>query len=108
MMSFMGSIGTMKDSGPLQWGWKLDGKMLMPIVTYIDPVLDSMLKFIQCKCKASSNNPCGTNVFSCYKKELKCPAWGDCRGVTCNNSEHIIRMNLVENLDLDENEDIVE
>ena len=96
-----------KELDPLQWGWKLDGKILMPIMTDLDPAPDNMLKFIQCKCKVSSRNPCGTNVCSCRKNGLKCvPACGDCRGETYNNSEQIIT-DQEENLDSDENEDII-
>ena len=90
---------------PLQWGWKLNEKMLMPIMTDLDPAPDNMLKFIRCKCKVSSRNPCGTNVCSCRKNGLKfVPACGDCRGETCNNSEQ----DLEEILDSDENEDIMD
>ena len=79
----------------------------MPIMTDLDPAPDNMLKFIQCKYKVSSRNPCGTNVCSCHKNGLKCvPACGDCRGETCNNSEQII-MDQEENLDSDENEDMI-
>ena len=96
-----------KELDPMQWGWKLDGKMLMPIMTDLDPAPDNMLKFIRCKCKVSSRNPCGTNVCSCRKNGLKCvPACRDCRGETCNNSEQII-MDLEENLGSDEDENSI-
>ncbi len=39
---------------PLQWGWKLDGKILMPIMTDSVPASDNILKFIRCRCKVSS------------------------------------------------------
>ena len=48
------------DLDPKQWGWKLEGKVLMPIMTDLDPAPESLLKFIRCKCKISSRNPCGT------------------------------------------------
>ncbi len=76
---------------PLQWGWKLDGTILMPIMTDSVPAPDNILKFIRCRYKVSSKNSCATNACSCHKNGLKCvPACGDCRGETCNNSEQII------------------
>ena len=68
---------------PLQWGWKLDGKILMPIMTDSVPAPDNMLKFIRWRCKVSSKNPCATNACSCHKNGLKCvPACGDSRRQT--------------------------
>ena len=91
-------------SNTMQWGWKLDGKILMPIMTDLDPAPDNMLKFIRCKYKVTSRNHCGT---SCRKNGLKCVVYQqDCRGETCNNSEQII-MDLEENLDSDEDENSI-
>ena len=76
---------------PEQWGWKLDGSKLTPVMTDIAAAPETLLKFVQCKCKLSSRNPCGTNVCSCRKNGLKCvTACGDCRGQNCRNSEDII------------------
>ncbi len=44
----------------------------MPIMTDSVPAPDNILKFIRCRSKVSSKNPCATNVCSCRKNELKC------------------------------------
>ena len=45
---------------PLIWGWKLDNSKLQPIMTDLEPAPESLLKFVRCKCKLSTANPCGT------------------------------------------------
>ena len=76
---------------PLQWGWKLDGSKLQPIMTDLEPAPAGLLKFIRCKCKLSTANPCGNNTCSCRKHGLKCvTACGDCRGENCKNSEETV------------------
>ena len=73
---------------PLLWGWKLDGSKLQPIMTDLEPAPESLLKFVRCKCKLSTTNPCGSNICSCRKHGLKCvTACGDCRGESCRNAE---------------------
>ena len=76
---------------PKQWGWKLEGSVFTPIMTDLHAAPDSLLKFVRCKCKLSSKNPCSTNICSCRKNGLKCvTACGDCHGEGCNNSEEIM------------------
>ena len=73
---------------PTQWGWKADGKFLQPIMTDLDPAPGTLLKFIRCKCKVSTRNPCSSNVCSCQKHGLKCiVACGDCHGQNYQNTE---------------------
>ncbi len=82
---------TNNDLDPQQWGWKLDGTVLVPIMTDLAAAPESLLKFVRCKCKLTSRSPCGTNLCSCRKNGLKCvTACGDCRGESCKNSEEII------------------
>ena len=52
---------------PLLWGWKLDSSELQPIITDLEPARESLLKFIQCKYKLSTTNPCGSNTCSWIK-----------------------------------------
>ena len=79
------------DLDPKQWGWKLDGKLVSPIMTDINAAPENLLKFVRCKCKLSSKNPCGTSMCSCRKHGLKCvTACEDCRGENCNNAEEIL------------------
>ena len=53
---------------PEQWSWKLDGTTLTPVMTGIAAAPETLLKFVRCKCKLSSRNPCGTNICFCQKK----------------------------------------
>ena len=60
-------------------------------MTDLDTAPDSLLKFVRCKCKLSSTNPCSTNVCSCHKNGIKCvTACGDCHGEGCSNSEDLM------------------
>ena len=87
------------DLNPEQWGWKLDGTMFAPIMTDLAAAPENLQKFVRCKCKLSSKNPCGTNICSCHKNSLKCvTACGDCRGEGCKNAEESF-------LDVDEESD---
>ena len=81
---------TNKNLDPLQWGWKLADTILTPVLTDLDAAPESLLKFVRCKCKLSTRNPCGNNSCSCRKHGLKCvTACGNCRGESCQNSEEV-------------------
>ena len=87
---------------PLSWGWKLNGSTLQPVMTDLEPAPQSLLKFIHCKCKLSTANPCGGNLCSCRKHGLKCvTACGDCRGESCRNAEETA---YNDNNDIDSND----
>ena len=58
---------------PLDWGWTLRGNIFHPIYTDEPVAPDDLLKFICCKCKPSTKNPCSTNC-SCKKNGLYCVA----------------------------------
>ena len=91
------------DMDPKQWGWELHrtSNTLSPIMTDRAAAPEGLLKFVRCKCKLSSKNPCGTNLCSCRKNGLKCvTACGDCRGENCRNAQDIIYD--VEDLELDD------
>ncbi|XP_065911780.1 uncharacterized protein [Dysidea avara] len=88
---------------PEEWGWRLDGTRLNPVMTDLPAAPETLLKFVRCKCKPSSRNPCGTNACSCRKNGLKCvTACGDCRGVNCKNTDDIILELEEENFDLED------
>ena len=87
---------------PTQWGWKLVDTVLAPVLTDLDAAPECLLKFIRCKCKLFSRNPCGNNSCSCRKHGLKCvTACGDCRGDSCQNAEEVTLDNEG-NADIDE------
>ena len=85
-----------------KWGWTLHNGLLVPIKTDILCAPEWLLKFVQCNCKLSSKNPCGTRLCTCIKNGLSCVhACGDCRGELCNNN----KPQAVEICELDELED---
>ena len=45
---------TNDDLDPKQWGWKLDSKVLSPIMTDINAAPENLLKFVRCKCNKKS------------------------------------------------------
>lgn len=96
---------TIDSLNPLLWGWKGDGSLLQPVMTDVDPAPENLLKFVRCKCKLSSPNPCGTNTCSCRKHGLKCvTACGDCRGESCRNAEGTV----LDDTDLDDADTVSE
>ena len=72
---------------PVSWGWTLQNGLYHPIFSDQPPAPDDLLKFVRCKCKLTSKNPCSTNC-SCKKNGLYCVlACGDCRGDGCQNED---------------------
>ena len=72
---------------PTEWGWRKEDNFLTPITTDKPIAPEHLLKFIRCKCKKDTKNPCGSNRCSCKKYGLACvAACGDCRGQHCHNS----------------------
>ena len=54
--------------GPLQW-WRLDGTVFTPVMTDLAAAPESLLSLcMQCKCKLSSKNLCGTNLMFLSQK----------------------------------------
>ena len=71
---------------PCEWGWKVEVNKLMPIKTDMDSAPEEMLKFVRCKCKMNSRQPCSNNSCSCRKHGLKCvTACKNCQGHECTN-----------------------
>ena len=76
----------------LQWGWKIEGLRMQPIVLDLEPVPGSLLKFVQCKCKLSMKNPCISNISSCHKHRQKyCGVCGDYKGENCKEIGYGVR-----------------
>ena len=65
--------------------WTLREDTYYPIYTAEPVAPDDLLKFVRCKCKLSTKNPCSINC-SCKKNGLYCvAACGNCRGDGCEN-----------------------
>ena len=59
---------------------------------------EELLTVIQCKCKNSARDECGTNIFSCKRNGLSCvTACGECWGVCCYNSATVEEEQVEEN-----------
>ena len=53
------------DLYPCEWEQKSDANRLTPIEADIDCAPEEMLKFVRCKCKTDSRQPCSNNTCSC-------------------------------------------
>ena len=78
------------DLSPVEWGWKLENKLLRPVQMTQNAAPDTLLKVIFCNCK----KPCG-KACSCKKAGLFCTSvCGFCNENNCENTQTV---------DLDEN-----
>lgn len=82
------------------WGWSMQDGMFLPIKTDIDPAPEWLLNYVRCKCKATSRNPCSTQMCSCRKNGLKCVmACNGCHGEDCDNKSGDMENNETESDD---------
>ena len=58
------SLDTCADN-PEEWGWKKSTNMLLPVMTDKEAAPENILIIVRSKCKMSSKNVCGTNIWSC-------------------------------------------
>ena len=78
-------------------GWIRPDACLKPIKTELDAAPDFTLNVVRCKCKMTSRNTCGSVTCSCKNNGLKCvQACGDCRGLSCNNANENLIVNIHE------------
>jgi hypothetical protein len=54
---------------PENYGWKLDGQALMPVMTTIAPAPHAIIELVKCGCKTSR---CATQQCKCRSNNLKC------------------------------------
>ena len=65
----------------VDWGWKISGGTLLPIMTDLQPAPKKFLDVIRCGCKSG----CDTKRCSCRKHGLDCSAaCSECRGMCAN------------------------
>ena len=68
--------------GPRQWGWEVNNRMLLPMLTDLPAAPEELLTVIRCNCQTG----CSTTRCTCEKHGLVCTAaCGHCRGETCVN-----------------------
>jgi len=67
---------------PTDWGWKLQGNILVPIQSTGKVAPDHVLRVVRCKCKSN----CQSALCSCRKHGLHCvSACSNCHGTDCTN-----------------------
>jgi len=67
---------------PTDWGWKLQGNILVPIQSTGDCVPDHVLTVVRCKCKTNLQS----DLCSCSKHGLHCVSGcSNCHGTDCTN-----------------------
>ena len=49
---------------PQDWGWRLEGNSLVPVMTDTEPAPDELLNVIRCGCRATSKNPVENSVLA--------------------------------------------
>ena len=75
-------------SNATNWGWKLQDKILIPVLTDEVPASDEILNVIRCNCKVSPKGPCGGSRCSSRSNGLHCvTACGECRETECQNCD---------------------
>ena len=71
---------------PKSWGWRLEGVLLVPVMTNQEPAPVELLKVIRCNCQATPKSLCSGKQCSCRSNGLTCAAaCGGCRGTECQN-----------------------
>ena len=50
---------------PKDWGWRLEGASLVPVMTDQEPAPDELLNVIRCNCQATSKNLCSGSQCFC-------------------------------------------
>ena len=65
------------------WGWMKKDENVVPVMTFLPPAPDELLRVIRSNCTAD----CSTARCNCRKHSLEwSPACGLCRGIGCSNS----------------------
>ena len=65
------------------WGWMTKDENVVPVMTFLPPAPDELLRVIRCNCTTD----CSTARCSCRMHSLECsPACGQCRCIGCANS----------------------
>ena len=64
------------------WGWRLTGDQIIPVMTDLPAAPESLLRIVRCNCSSD----CVSERCTCRKYGLECsPACGQCRSTVCAN-----------------------
>ena len=79
VMEWMGCSDEME---PCEWGWRVEGGKLVPVMTNKSPAPEVLIQMIHCNCSAG----CNTLKCTCRKHGLECTsACGHCQDGICDN-----------------------
>ena len=79
-------MGCSDEMDPSEWGWKVQGEKLVPVMTDKSPAPDELIKIIRCNCSVGCNNLRCT----CRKHGLECTsACGHCQDGNCDNMTNV-------------------
>ena len=70
---------------PSEWGWKVEGDKLVPVMTDKRPAPDALIQMIHCNCSEG----CNTLRCTCRRHGLECTsACGHCQDGNCDNMKN--------------------
>ena len=82
VMEWMGGCDEMV---PSEWGWKVEGDKLVPVMTDKRPAPDALIQMIHCNCLEG----CITLRCTCRRHGLECTsACGHCQNGNCDNMKN--------------------
>ena len=82
---------------PLDWGWKAEDGILVPLETDMAVAPDSLLNMISCGCRPDG---CNNMTCSCKKLGLYCTTMcSKCCGQTCGNTPPVVVTDINDELD---------
>ena len=82
---------------PTDWGWKVEGGNLIPVMTDKSPAPEVLLQMIHCNCSA----PCNTLRCTCRKHGLECTsACGHCQEGNCENVSNVLEIEADDEQDI--------
>ena len=75
-------MGCSEEMDPSEWGWRVEGDKLVPVMTDKSPAPDVLIQIIHCNCSGG----CNTLRCTCRKHGLECTsACGHCQDGNCDN-----------------------
>ena len=78
-------MGCCEEMTPSEWGWKVEGDKLVPVMTDKSPAPEALIQMIHCNCLEG----CITLRCMCRKHGLECTsACGHCQDGNCDNMKN--------------------
>ena len=75
-------MGCSEEMDPSEWGWRVEGDKLVPVMTDKSPAPDVLIQMIHCNCSGR----CNALRCTCRKHGLECTsACGHCQDGNCDN-----------------------